>query len=211
MNKIKYCIWDVGNVIYQYSLEPLHQWCKTHTQDQTLFEANKGKFNYNDYMKGLVPFEQLCQQLCDFYGVLYDKKYCPEINKAFHQGIIEYFSETRQAQNFLSAQRIENCVLSNALPVLGEDEQINQIIKPQHRFCSFELGLLKPDPKIYQTVKDKLDCEFNELIFVDDKAKNTSAAAMLGIHTITYKRETILKDIKNILTPFSPHTLGKGR
>ena len=46
MNKIKYCIWDVGNVIYQYSLEPLHQWCKTHTQDQTLFEANKGKFNY---------------------------------------------------------------------------------------------------------------------------------------------------------------------
>ena len=28
MPVIKYCIWDVGNVIYNYTLEPVHDWCE---------------------------------------------------------------------------------------------------------------------------------------------------------------------------------------
>lgn len=202
MVKIKYCIWDVGEVIYKYSLDPLHSWCKKHTKDPKTFEQNIGKFNYNDYMKGLVPFDELCQQICDFYKVEYKPQYNIEIDQAFHQGVGEYFPETREMQESLKKQGISNCLLSNALPILADTAKIQNIISRKHIFCSFDLGLLKPDLKIYETILQKLGCHAEEVIFVDDKEKNTKAAASLGIHAITFNHQTIKNEINKILTKF---------
>lgn len=198
MNKIKYCIWDVGGVIYDYSLDNLHQWCKEKTNTPYEVEEKLGRFNYNDYMKGKVSFPELCQQLCDFYDVTYKEQYNIEINKALHQGIGEYFPETRQAQEELLEKGIKNCILSNALPAIAEDIKCKDLMQPEHIFCSFDLGLLKPDVQIYQTVLDRLECEGNEVIFVDDKPKNTAAAATLGIHAVTYNRNTIVSEIRSL-------------
>lgn len=200
MSKIKYCIWDVGEVMYKYSLDPLHTWCKEHTQDTEVFEQNRGKFSYNDYMKGSIPFNELCQQICNFYQVEYKPQYNLEINKAFHQGVGEYFPETREAQESLKKQGIQNCILSNALPILANTSKTQDITKQEHIFCSFDLGLLKPDLKIYETVLQKLGCHAEEVIFVDDKEKNTKAATSLGINAITFNCKTIKNEINKILT-----------
>ena len=56
----------------------------------------------------------------------------------------------------------------------------------------------KPDPEIYRRVREKLGCRFEELIFVDDKPKNTKAAAKLGIHAVTFNPQTIANDIRHI-------------
>lgn len=200
MAQIKYCIWDVGNVVYHYTLDPLHEWCEKHTSNPDYFAQKKGLFNYNDYMKGIVSFEELCRQLCEFYSVPYGKEHEEEIFKAFHQGVKDFFPQTRKMQEELFFTGIENCILSNALPVLAADKRVSDIIKPEHIFCSFDLGLLKPDPQIYKEVRKKLGCKFEELIFVDDKKKNTSAAAELGIHAITYNAETIETEIKKVLS-----------
>ena len=40
MPVIKYCIWDVGNVIYNYTLEPVHYWCERRTADRETFLRN---------------------------------------------------------------------------------------------------------------------------------------------------------------------------
>lgn len=203
MSKIKYCIWDVGGVIYNYSLDNLHQWCKEKTNSPYEVEEKLGKFNYNDYMKGKVSFPQLCQQLCDFYDVTYQEQHNIEINKALHQGIGEYFPETRQAQEELLGMGIKNCILSNALPAIAEDIKCKDLMQPEHIFCSFDLGLLKPDVQIYQTVLESLGSEGREVIFVDDKPKNTAAAATLGIHAITYNPNTIVSEIRRITKPVS--------
>lgn len=171
MPVIKYCIWDVGNVIYNYTLEPVHDWCERRTADRETFLHNKGKFSYNNYMKGLVPYAELCRQLCDFYAVPYHKDYAIELNRAFRAGIKDYFPQTRQTQEELQQRGIANCILSNALPVLAGDNKAADIIPPERQFCSFDLGLLKPDPEIYRRVREKLGCRFEELIFVDDKPK----------------------------------------
>ena len=157
-------------------------------------------------MKGLVPYEQLCRQICDFYAIPYQENYPIEINKAFHQGIKDYFPETRKIQEELAQQGIKNCILSNALPILADDNQAADLIPAERQFCSFDLGLLKPDPKIYQTVRQKLDCEFEELIFIDDKAKNAQAAAELGINAITFNSKTIINDIRKIVPPLQKRT-----
>lgn len=201
MSKIKYCIWDVGNVIYNYSLAPLHKWCEDHTTDKNTFKERKGRFSYNDYMKGLVRYDELCRRLCDFYKIPYQEKYQPEINKAFHRGIINYIPETLQMQQELQSKGIENCILSNALPILADSNKATKNMNPKHIFCSFDLGLLKPDPQIYKEVKNKLGCKFEELIFIDDKPQNTAAAAQLGIHAITFNPQTLKKEINQILTP----------
>lgn len=201
MAKIKYCIWDVGNVIYNYTLEPLHNWCEKHTADPEIFQRKKGRFSYNDYMKGLVSYPDLCRQICDFYAVPYQENYNIEINKALHRGIKDYFPQTRQMQEELQQQGIQNCILSNALPILAGNNKAADLIPPERQFCSFDLGLLKPDPEIYKAVRQKLNCRFDELIFVDDKAKNTQAAAELGINAITFNPQTIRRDIQKIITP----------
>jgi len=56
-----------------------------------------------------------------------------------------------------------------------------------HSFLSNEMGLIKPDPKIYQAVSDKLGIPFKEMIFIDDKEENIKAAEHLGITGIVIK------------------------
>ncbi|WP_026727951.1 HAD family hydrolase [Flavobacterium denitrificans] len=48
-------------------------------------------------------------------------------------------------------------------------------------YFSFEMGLRKPDPKIYQFLLDKHNLVPENTLFVDDKTENTDSASTLGI------------------------------
>lgn len=48
-------------------------------------------------------------------------------------------------------------------------------------YFSFDMGLRKPDPKIYQFLLDKHNLIPENTLFVDDKKENTDSAAALGI------------------------------
>ena len=48
-------------------------------------------------------------------------------------------------------------------------------------YFSFEMGLRKPDPKIYQVLLDQHNLVPENTLFVDDKKENTDSAASLGI------------------------------
>jgi len=48
-------------------------------------------------------------------------------------------------------------------------------------YFSFDMGLRKPDPKIYKTVLDAHNLVAENTLFVDDKTENTDSAAALGI------------------------------
>lgn len=200
---IKYCVWDVGNVMYNYSLAPLLSFMKEHSHKPD--NMNSG-FSYNEYMKGKMSFNTLCRELCDFYAVEYDKKFDVEIAKRLQRGVGEFIPQTKEAIEMLEKKGVINCLLSNALPILSNNEKIGQIILAERRFLSFELGLLKPDTQIYIQVREKLGCEFEEMLFVDDKEKNVNAAQELGINSIVYTPENIINNLKNILdtAPFFP-------
>jgi putative hydrolase of the HAD superfamily len=51
---------------------------------------------------------------------------------------------------------------------------------------SGEVGLRKPDPRIYQLLLDRLGLPAARTAFVDDVAPNVAAAAALGIHAIRH-------------------------
>jgi putative hydrolase of the HAD superfamily len=46
---------------------------------------------------------------------------------------------------------------------------------------SFQLGMAKPDPAIYQYILEKLGTEAEETLFIDDKRVNIEAARALGM------------------------------
>ncbi len=65
-------------------------------------------------------------------------------------------------------------------------------------FLSYEMGLMKPDLKIYQDVLQQAGIEANETLFLDDNPYNIAAAASLGIHAIHVQKPTsILEYLKD--------------
>ncbi len=52
---------------------------------------------------------------------------------------------------------------------------------------SSEVGARKPEPKIYEITREKLDVEAGEILFVDDIGQNLKAAHRLGWQTLLFK------------------------
>ena len=68
---------------------------------------------------------------------------------------------------------------------------------------SAEVGLAKPDPRIYQLVLGKLGVEAAQAIFVDDFQANIDAANSLGMHGVSFKnslqaRQDVMQIIANL-------------
>jgi epoxide hydrolase-like predicted phosphatase len=97
--------------------------------------------------------------------------------------------------------RYKTGVISNAWPDLRD-----YIV--EHKFddafdsltISAEVGVMKPEAKIYQIALDQLQVEANEAAFVDDTPVNIEAARTLGIHGIHFRNSAqTLREIKEIL------------
>lgn len=51
---------------------------------------------------------------------------------------------------------------------------------------SGDVGLIKPDPAIYQLVMERVGCEAGDCLFIDDNQTNVEAAKALGMQTILF-------------------------
>ncbi len=65
---------------------------------------------------------------------------------------------------------------------------------------SAEVGMVKPDPRIYHLTLERLGVAPQEAIFVDDKRRNTDAAQKVGLHAIQFQNtEQAKKEIAALL------------
>lgn len=69
----------------------------------------------------------------------------------------------------------------------------------EYKFMSYQIGVSKPDPRIYRYVIEKLSFEPNQIIFIDDKKSNIDAAKRSGINAIQF---TDFPQLKNSLSSF---------
>jgi len=69
-----------------------------------------------------------------------------------------------------------------------------------HIFYSHELGVAKPERRIYELACAGLGVEPGEMIFVDDVARNIAAARAIGIHAIQFESNAqVIADIQAAL------------
>ena len=65
---------------------------------------------------------------------------------------------------------------------------------------SAEVGVLKPDPKIYQIALEQLQVKAKEAVFVDDVLENIEACEKVGMKGIHFKdSESAIKQLKALL------------
>jgi epoxide hydrolase-like predicted phosphatase len=89
---------------------------------------------------------------------------------------------------------------NNMREFLAESYDIREEQTVDHILISAELGVAKPDQKIYQILSDTIGHEFEEILFVDDFIENIQSAKNLGIHTIHYQRGmNLINEIKLLL------------
>lgn len=206
MPEIKYAIFDVGQTVYPFTLQPLIDYMQKETAEPEVFAHHHTPrfYDYNPYMKGKMTTAEFAEELCFFCRVPYHENRLEEINQALHKGCGSPFPQTLKAMNILRQNKVEICLLSNALPLLADTGA--ELTKPELAFTSYDLHLLKPDTAIFQTVLDKLNTTPERTLFFDDKSTNVKAAQSLKMNGIVYRPETVLKELSFYLPP-APMTL----
>jgi putative hydrolase of the HAD superfamily len=69
-----------------------------------------------------------------------------------------------------------------------------------HMIISAEVGVMKPDPKIYHIALEQFQVRANEAVFVDDFQENIEACEKLGMKGIHFKSpEDALQELKELL------------
>ena len=58
---IEMCVWDVGGVIYNYSLEHLFELTKQKTRNLEGLSENSKRFSYGPFMRGEQTFTEFCK------------------------------------------------------------------------------------------------------------------------------------------------------
>lgn len=81
------------------------------------------------------------------------------------------------------AQHGELAMLSNTNALHVEHlQKTTSIFAPfQHLFFSYEMGMVKPDREIYQTVCSRLQVRPQQVLFFDDSSANVAAAREVGL------------------------------
>lgn len=94
----------------------------------------------------------------------------------------------------LKRNGIKLASLSNVTRPHAEVNEKKGVYKPfEIKIHSFDVGLRKPDPKIYKLALTKLSLIPAETVFIDNKLENVEGARKLGIKSIFYKSPKQLK------------------
>ncbi len=97
--------------------------------------------------------------------------------------------------------RYKTGIISNAWPDLRDYMARNKLDDAFDALVvSAEVGVMKPEPKIYRIALEQLKVEANEAAFVDDTPANVEAARALGMQGILFRdQQRTLKELKRLL------------
>lgn len=137
---------------------------------------------------GMVHPDQIWQNLAEKLSL--SPEALEEFKLAFWQGdqidqeLLSYLKSLRASY---TTALLSNAWL-DAREALANQHQIIEGLTVDHIIISSEIGIAKPDKRIYHILADTIQCDFNQILFVDDFIKNIEAAKELGIQTIRYKK-----------------------
>lgn len=96
---------------------------------------------------------------------------------------------------------IKTCICTNNYPtrINALHQKFNFLNDFDVQVFSYQVGAMKPDVKIFQSLIEKSGCQPNEIIFADDKQSNVDVALSLGINAFLYTDfSSFLKNLSNL-------------
>ncbi len=109
--------------------------------------------------------------------------------------LIEYIRSLRS--------RYKTCLLSNAFSNLRRviDEVWNFSDAFDEIIISAEVGLVKPDDRIYRLALDRLNVNPEEAVFIDDFLQNIEAARLINMKVVHFENSQQARtDLENLLS-----------
>ena len=138
------------------------------------------------YEKGEISSELFVKKYCESFPQLSEESFCTSWNAIlvdFPKHRLEFLKKLSEEGKFFLI------LLSNTNDLHIEWVKQNVAFFEEFKSCfdafylSHEIGLRKPDPKIYEFVLQEHKLDPSESLFIDDTAENTEAAKKLGLHT----------------------------
>jgi epoxide hydrolase-like predicted phosphatase len=201
---IKALIWDFEGVLLQTKYESAAKAIAAcldvpDAEIEQIFNGefgtrvDKGEFSQNDLWDHMIKMLHLSHEKraaleeifnTDFY---LDQELLEDIRqyrRQFKTGLLTNFSEALR-------------------PMLNKQWKIESAF--DEIVISCEIGLVKPDPKIYTYMLDCLNCSAEEAIFIDDREMNVTGAEEVGLHAIRFtSRQDVLNMIHSTIDACDP-------
>jgi len=195
-SKIKAIIFDIGGVLQlgDYSKEPIrgHQILGVHN-----YIAKKLKIPLDHYfdsldtayaksIEGTISEEQITKTIAKNLEIsvkklrqLFGQAY--KLNFKLNKELISSAINLRKQGYKISVLSDQWYVSKNSLVISGIKKNFKPLI------ISCDVGLRKPNPKIYRLLIKKAKLKPNEILFIDNREWNMPPALKLGIRTILFK------------------------
>jgi len=195
MNKIRCIIFDVGGVILNESIDPVH--------DALNKKIGKKLFDRKDALHKKLSTGRLTEN--EFYEKISKKS--GRTKKALKEMVVsEYLKYKTLNKGVLKIARslkirgYKTAILSNVIP---EHKKLNLKIGAYRNFStlilSCDVKCRKPERKIFRIALDRLHAKPSECVFIDDRKEFLETPGKLGMKTIRFRNASQLRrDLKKL-------------
>ncbi|HJR80418.1 MAG TPA: HAD family phosphatase [Anaerolineales bacterium] len=188
MIQIKAILIDIGGVLWHEKETPLHMnWaarCGLSPKefDEIVFNSEWGA----QALIGTITGEEMWENIGEELGLSpTERSQCEEEYWAglWDTEFFDYCHTLKSRYKFGIVSDAESTAREKAKPWINE--ALFDVI-----VFSSEVGVCKPDPKIFQRALEQLGVAASESLFIDDRERNVNGAKALGIHAIHYKNRS---------------------
>ncbi|OGW79923.1 MAG: hypothetical protein A3G33_02265 [Omnitrophica bacterium RIFCSPLOWO2_12_FULL_44_17] len=195
---IKAIIFDLGNVLINYDPSiPAREFAKLSGKSEDEIFRMLFSSNLEDlYTRGQMSSEEFVRKMKALFGVeVDDGTFITVWNEIFFE------NEGMEALVRLLKKHYALYMISNT-----NDLHWNYLVERYSVFKHFikcypshEVGMRKPDPKIYEHVLHEIHLKPEEAIFIDDMPHFVEGARRVGIRAVQFtSRETLEKDLRDL-------------
>jgi putative hydrolase of the HAD superfamily len=198
-------IFDIGNVLIDFDLARLQQ--RIAEASGTLLSCVQGNWrdrNLEAVETGRLSGPEYFQGFCDRVGLRWNYE-------EWIAAWMDIYSRNPLGQGLFDRMKRRNypvCILSNLAQYnkIAIERKFEGFFPQASRsFLSYEMGLLKPSPQIYDTVRQSLGAAPEECIVLDDSADNVDGARRAGLCGYLFSPqgfETIVAEIEETLKKY---------
>lgn len=194
---IKAIVFDIGGVLDKETDMTNHYFpvCKKLGIDYEKFMSIRNQKAHLVKI-GKMTTLALMRYICKKMGLKY-----PELKKYWIKYKKQSLIKDRAVESTIKKLKKNGYLLGTLTDVLDLHQKL-RIEKNFYEHFNFnivscEVGLAKPDPKIYKLLLKKIKLSPKEIVFIDDYQSCLDGAKKLGINTILFKNNRqLIKDLK---------------
>lgn len=199
MDRIQAIIFDFGRVLCNFDIQrffrraALFSTLPPGTLDSVMTSATEVA---NRYETGLITSDEFYEAVCRLASLRMPKEEFVRAYTDIFTPILPTFDLLRRLK-----PRYRLALLSNT-----SEWHFMYGIRPVEVFplfdtvtLSYEVGAMKPDPRMYRNALQKLNVPPASCVYIDDLPENVEAGRGLGLHALLYtSHDTLLSDLRSL-------------